>query len=220
MALQKLVRDKIPEIIRNSGYEPVTRVLDDGEYVAELEKKLDALTSGKIALVQSAPAPVSAEEAPLPDDAPPIWEDENAPVPPEDTSVKSLAEAPVKNAEPVFAPKQEQNPVQEKKQASPVRAVSLRGFADVIKKLEAAEPSLASFMIGSTAVEKGGKLYIYLDNDFAVQFACEESKKSIIARTIADVLGKSYDTNVITPVCAEEETEEYDAVDELIEPNN
>ena len=188
--------------------------------IAELEKKLDALTSGKIALVQSAPAPVSAEEAPLPDDAPPIWEDENAPVPPEDTSVKSLAEAPVKNAEPVFAPKQEQNPVQEKKQASPVRAVSLRGFADVIKKLEAAEPSLASFMIGSTAVEKGGKLYIYLDNDFAVQFACEESKKSIIARTIADVLGKSYDTNAITPVCVEEEAEEYDAVDELIEPNN
>ena len=41
MALQKLVRDKIPEIIRNSGYEPVTRVLDDGEYVAELQKKLD-----------------------------------------------------------------------------------------------------------------------------------------------------------------------------------
>lgn len=41
MALQKLVRDKIPEIICSSGYEPVTRVLDDGEYVAELEKKLD-----------------------------------------------------------------------------------------------------------------------------------------------------------------------------------
>ncbi len=185
--------------------------------IAELEKKLEALTSGKITLVQSAPEP--AEEIPLPDDAPPIWEDENAPVPPVEAQMQMMAEVPSRKVGPAPAPKTEQKPMEEKKQAS-VRAVSLRGFADVIKKLEAAEPSLASFMIGSTAVEKGGKLYIYLDNDFAAQFVCEESKKSIIARTIADVLGKTYDTNVITPVCAEEEAEEYDAVDELIEPNN
>ena len=29
---QKLVRDKIPQIIRNSGAMPITRVLDDAEY--------------------------------------------------------------------------------------------------------------------------------------------------------------------------------------------
>ncbi len=184
--------------------------------IAELEKKLDALSTGKIGIVQSIPAPL--EEAPLPDDAPPIWEDENAPIP----DPAPLPEIPVSGIEsPKPTPKKDEPkpaPKEEKKPA-PVRAVSLRGFADVIKKLEAAEPSLASFMIGSTAVEKGGKLYIYLDNEFAAQFACEESKKSVIARTIAEVLGKNYDTGVIMPVCAEEETEEYDAVDELIEPS-
>ena len=38
---QKLVRDKIPQIIRNSGHTPITRVLDDEEYLDCLEKKLD-----------------------------------------------------------------------------------------------------------------------------------------------------------------------------------
>ena len=36
----KLVRDKIPEIIKNNNGEPITRVLDDIEYKQELEKKL------------------------------------------------------------------------------------------------------------------------------------------------------------------------------------
>ena len=36
----KLVRDKIPEIIENSGKEPITRVLDDTQYKEELLKKL------------------------------------------------------------------------------------------------------------------------------------------------------------------------------------
>lgn len=36
----KLVRDKIPEIIENSGKEPIIRVLDDTEYKEELLKKL------------------------------------------------------------------------------------------------------------------------------------------------------------------------------------
>jgi len=36
----KLVRDRIPEIIRKNGQEPVTRILDDQEYVEELIKKL------------------------------------------------------------------------------------------------------------------------------------------------------------------------------------
>ena len=38
---QKLVRDKIPQIIRNSGSMPITRVLDDAEYLSCLENKLD-----------------------------------------------------------------------------------------------------------------------------------------------------------------------------------
>ena len=36
----KLVRDKIPEMIVNENRHPVTRVLDNDEYRAELNKKL------------------------------------------------------------------------------------------------------------------------------------------------------------------------------------
>ena len=36
----KLVRDKIPDIITASGKHPVTRVLSNEEYLAELDKKL------------------------------------------------------------------------------------------------------------------------------------------------------------------------------------
>ncbi len=36
----KLVRDKIPEIILSNGEEPITRILNDEEYKIELEKKL------------------------------------------------------------------------------------------------------------------------------------------------------------------------------------
>ena len=36
----KLVRDKIPEIIRFKGENPVVRVMDDEEYTAALEAKL------------------------------------------------------------------------------------------------------------------------------------------------------------------------------------
>jgi predicted house-cleaning noncanonical NTP pyrophosphatase (MazG superfamily) len=37
---KKLVRDRVPEIIRKNGGEPVTRVLDEKEYLDELIKKL------------------------------------------------------------------------------------------------------------------------------------------------------------------------------------
>ena len=40
MAFNKLVRDRIPEIIGKSGKTPVTRVLDADEYRAELRRKL------------------------------------------------------------------------------------------------------------------------------------------------------------------------------------
>ncbi len=36
----KLVRDGIPEIIARDGKKPVTRILDDKEYIDELVKKL------------------------------------------------------------------------------------------------------------------------------------------------------------------------------------
>ena len=36
----KLVRDKIPEIIENNGERPIFRILSDKEYKIELEKKL------------------------------------------------------------------------------------------------------------------------------------------------------------------------------------
>lgn len=38
---QKLVRDRIPQIIRDSGEEPILRILEDEEYRVCLEAKLD-----------------------------------------------------------------------------------------------------------------------------------------------------------------------------------
>ena len=40
MSYQKLVRDKIPEIIANNGEQPITRILSDKEYILELKRKL------------------------------------------------------------------------------------------------------------------------------------------------------------------------------------
>lgn len=37
----KLVRDKIPEIIKNSGKTPITRIMDTDEYLKELDIKLN-----------------------------------------------------------------------------------------------------------------------------------------------------------------------------------
>lgn len=37
----KLVRDKIPEIILASGVTPKTRIMNDEEYLSELDKKLN-----------------------------------------------------------------------------------------------------------------------------------------------------------------------------------
>ena len=41
MKFDKLVRDKIPEIIAKGGQRAITRILDDEEYKIYLEKKLD-----------------------------------------------------------------------------------------------------------------------------------------------------------------------------------
>lgn len=45
MRYDKLVRDKIPEIIRRQGEVPHIRVLSDKEYTAALEQKLDEETA-------------------------------------------------------------------------------------------------------------------------------------------------------------------------------
>lgn len=37
----KLVRDRIPEIIRNDGKSPIIEILSDTEYLSELDKKLN-----------------------------------------------------------------------------------------------------------------------------------------------------------------------------------
>lgn len=49
----KLVRDKIPEIMISKGCKPVTKVLNDEEYILELNKKLleevnEYLESGEV----------------------------------------------------------------------------------------------------------------------------------------------------------------------------
>ena len=36
----KLVRDKIPEIIKNDGKTPIIEILSDEDYLKELDKKL------------------------------------------------------------------------------------------------------------------------------------------------------------------------------------
>ena len=41
MQYNKLVRDKIPEMIRADGENPITRILDEEEYRKHLEMKLD-----------------------------------------------------------------------------------------------------------------------------------------------------------------------------------
>ena len=37
----KLVRDKIPEIIKNDGKNPIVEILSDEDYLVELDKKLN-----------------------------------------------------------------------------------------------------------------------------------------------------------------------------------
>lgn len=37
----KLVRDRIPEIIKNAGKKPITEILSQEEYLKELDKKLN-----------------------------------------------------------------------------------------------------------------------------------------------------------------------------------
>lgn len=41
MQYNKLVRDRIPEIIERSGKKAICRILEDAEYIEALEKKLD-----------------------------------------------------------------------------------------------------------------------------------------------------------------------------------
>lgn len=41
MVYNKLVRDKIPEIIKQNGGEYKCRILDDAEYIEMIDKKLD-----------------------------------------------------------------------------------------------------------------------------------------------------------------------------------
>lgn len=41
MSYQKLVRDQIPQIIRQNGKNPIVRILEDEEYTACLHQKLD-----------------------------------------------------------------------------------------------------------------------------------------------------------------------------------
>ena len=45
MIYNKLVRDRIPELIRRQGGDPVIRILEDEEYTLCLERKLDEETA-------------------------------------------------------------------------------------------------------------------------------------------------------------------------------
>jgi DNA polymerase-3 subunit gamma/tau len=183
--------------------------------IATLEDKVAALAAGAVTRAYAAEAEPEMPPPPEFEDAPPAYDMPEAPPAYEPAPVQIVPAKPktvVPKKETVKAPV----PVTEKKKPAG-RASSLRGFADVVKKLEASEPSLASFMIGSTAVDRDGKLYINLDNDFAVSFLSGDERKGTISQTIAEVLGKSYDKNSIIPVCTDGNEEEFDAVDELID---
>ena len=52
MKHNKLVRDKIPDIILAEGHQVSTRILNDKEYKVELEKKLSDVLEVMIALAQ------------------------------------------------------------------------------------------------------------------------------------------------------------------------
>jgi hypothetical protein len=186
--------------------------------ISTLEQKLSAIMAGGIAVnaVSSAPAADDGWEAP------PI-EDELPPPAPMEEAQEAAAPVSgqlVSRPQTLPAVKKDTSAAvvavekTEKKKPSG-RAVGLRGFADVVKKLEVSDPPLASFMIGATAVERDGKLYINLDSDFAASFLSDDARRATISHTIAEVLGKSYDKGVICPVCSEGGEEEFDAVDEL-----
>ncbi len=164
--------------------------------IASLEENVKKIFSGAVAVS----APAKAEKASV------------SPVPAIERETNKKAEAaPLQSA-----PEAKQAEAQ-KQSATPAKARSLRGFGDVVKKIESLEPSLASFMIGATAVEREGKLYINLDSDFAAKFVSSPERCETIANIIGEVLGKQYDKNMICPVCPENDEEIYDAVDELIE---
>ena len=182
--------------------------------IATLEEKVVALSAGAVVRrednMPEMPPPPEYEYAPpaYADEAPPVFEQaQSAPV----QIVPAKPKAVTVQKETVKAPV----PVPEKKKTG--RASSLRGFADVIKKLEASEPSLASFMIGATAIDRDGKLNINVDSEFAVFFLSNDERKGAISQAILEVLGKSYDKNSIIPVCSDGSEEEFDAVDELID---
>lgn len=182
--------------------------------IATLEEKVASLSAGAVVRTQAADEAPEMPPPPEFEDAPPAYDLMDIPPVFEPEPVKVVPAKPktvVAKKETVKAPV----PVPEKKK--PGRAVGLRGFADVVKKLEVSEPSLASFMIGSTAVDRDGKLYINLDNDFAVFFLSNDERKGAISQTIAEVLGKNYDKNSIFPVCTDAGEEVFDAVDELID---
>lgn len=56
---QKLVRDRISEQIRSTGFTPQTRILSDDEYIQALEQKLDEEC---LELKQAETRPAMAEE--------------------------------------------------------------------------------------------------------------------------------------------------------------
>ena len=174
--------------------------------VSSLEEKLKSVISGNIAVktFSKNEGDLSGTNVPVKDTTASVQETRK-----EISSASKTSSSTSDNKENADTSAKEEKSVA-------TRSVGLRGFADVIKRLEATDPSIASFMVGSTAVDKGGKLYIYLDSDFAANFVSAPERKTVLSTLIFDVLQKRYDINSIFPVCSENETEEYDAIDELL----
>ena len=176
--------------------------------VSSLEEKLKSVISGNIAVKTFSK---SEDDVSDPDVNVPV-KDTTVSVPETKKEVSSSS----KTSSLISDNKENADTSAKEEKSGATRSVGLRGFADVIKRLEATDPSIASFMVGSTAVDKGGKLYIYLDSDFAANFVSAPERKTVLSTLIFDVLQKRYDINSIFPVCSENETEEYDAIDELL----
>lgn len=69
----------------------------------------------------------------------------------------------------------------------------VRGFADILRKIEQKDYGISSFLKGATAyIGEDGKFRLVCTSDICVKFLSDESKRAVIASAANAVLGKSF----------------------------